>query len=205
MTRFRRTLALAVAVTAAACSADSGGRQPLGPERPHLTITTGTVTCPDTISVGQNSTCVAYFYDENNNLVSTTPTWGTNTSTLISVSSTGGISGLAIGTADVHATAGSVTASRNVYVKAGLSVSISGPGQVQKFDTCDWDASVSGGTPPYSYSWTVTSASGTSFGDYWEGYLIGGQSTMTVNVTDANGVQKSAQKSIVAFFSAPLC
>jgi hypothetical protein len=202
----RRTLVLAAAVVAAACTADGAGRQLVAPEgHPHFTITSSTVTCPDTISVGQSAQCTAYFYDENHNLVSTTPTWGTNTPTLVSVSSTGVVTGLAIGLADVHATAGSVTGSKSVYVKAGLTVGIFGPSQVQKFDTCEWSTSVSGGTPPYSYSWSVSSASGTSFGDYWEGYLIGGQSTMSVTVTDANGVQKTATRSIVAFFNAPLC
>ena len=84
-------------------------------------------------------------------------------------------------------------------------MSILGPSPVRKFDTCDWLAHTSGGTQPYSCSWSVSSASGTPTDDYWEGYLIGSQSTMTVTVTDANGVQKVVSRTIIASTTAPLC
>ena len=198
-----RLLAIAAALAAAACSADLGGlRQPVGP---HFTITTSTVTCPDTISVGQSAQCTAYFYDENHNLVSTTPTWGTNTPTLDSVSTTGVVKGLAVGTADVHATAGSVTGSKNVYVKPGISGSIDGPSPVRKFETCNWQVNASGGTPPYSYSWHISGAAGSVTDDTFEGYLVGSTAIYTVTVTDANGVTKDIGRTILGNFSAPLC
>jgi len=198
-----RLIAITATLAAAACSADKiAGRQPVGP---HFTITTSDVTCPDTISVGQSAQCTAYFYDENHSLVSTTPTWGTNTGSLVSVGSTGIVTGLAVGTADVHATAGSVTGSKSVYVKPGISGSIMGPSPVRKFDTCVWYVSASGGTPPYSYSWSVGSSSGTVTGYSYEGYLIGSQANFSVIVTDANGVTKTITRSIIGSPSAPLC
>jgi len=203
----RRFAILAAFVAAASCTADDGGRQVTAPEarHPHFTITTSDVTCPDTISVGQSAQCTAYFYDEFHSLVSTTPTWGTNTSSLVSVSSSGVVSGLAVGSADVHATAGGVTGSKTVYVKPGISASIVGPSPVRKFDTCVWYVSTSGGTPPYTYSWTVGSSAGTVTGDTYEGYLIGSQANFSVLITDANGVQKTVTRSIIGSPTAPLC
>jgi hypothetical protein len=203
----RRTLVLAAAVVAAACTADGAGRQLVAPEgrQPHFTITSSTVTCPDTISVGQSAQCTAYFYDENHNLVSTTPTWGTNTSTLVSVSSTGVVGGLAIGLADVRATAGSVTGSKSVYVKPGISLYISGPSPVLKLDPCRWGAVPSGGTPPYTYQWTKLGGAGTASGAIFDGYAISGAMTLTVKVTDANGVWKSVSRQIIADATAPNC
>src|SRR5213082_1118731 len=73
----RRSLALTAGLLAFAACSDAV-RQPLSPDGhdPRMTITTSTVVCPDTVSVGQTAQCVAYFYDENHNLVSNaTPTW----------------------------------------------------------------------------------------------------------------------------------
>jgi hypothetical protein len=200
-----RTVLVTLALLAAACSGEPTASRGFKPSRPRFTITTSTVTCPDTISVGQSAQCTAYFYDENHNLVSTAATWSSTNTAVLTVGTTGIITGVGVGTATVQATAGGVTESKSVYVKPGLTVSIGGPSPVQKFDTCDWVAYVSGGTSPYSYSWHVSSAAGTPTDDYWEGYLIGGSSTMSVTVTDANGVQKTVSRNILAAFNAPLC
>lgn len=202
MRTLHRLLAIAAAVGAAACTADIAGRQPVGP---HFTITTSTVTCPDTITVGQSAQCTAYFYDENHSLVSTTPTWGTNTPTLDSVSATGVVKGLAVGSAEVHATAGAITGSHNVYVKPGISGFIDGPSPVRKFETCDWQVFASGGTPPYTYAWHLNGAAGTATDDFFEGSLVGSSAIFTVTVTDANGVTKDIIRTIIGNFSAPLC
>jgi len=195
-------LTIVAAIGAAACTGDVAGRQPIGP---HFTITTSTVTCPDTISVGQSAQCTAYFYDENHNLVGTTPTWGTNTATLDSVSATGVVKGLAVGTAEVHATSAGVTGSKNVYVKAGISASIEGESPVRKFDPCVWQTNASGGTPPYSYSWQINGAAGSVTDNVFEGYLVGSSAIYTVTITDANGVTKVISRTIIGNFSAPLC
>jgi len=205
--RIRRTLALLATIPLAfACGED---RAPLNPEnaKPHFVITQVTVTCPDTISAGQSSQCQAYAYDHNNNLVSNaTITWGTTTPSLISVSGTGGITGLAVGSAVVQATADGVTTSRNVYVKPGLTVSISGPSLVRRFyDTCTWSASASGGTAPYTYSWDAQGGGGTESTRYWTGSVISASMTLTVTVTDFNGVQKSASKVVSGTSSTLVC
>ena len=54
-----------------------------------------------------------------------------------------------------------------------LTVDISGPTQIPYYQPCTWDAYVSGGLPPYSYSWSgVTSGSGaTIYGGDFNGLL----------------------------------
>src|SRR5690349_14081565 len=110
----RRSIALAAGLLAFVACSDTV-RQPLSPEGhgPNFTFTSSTVVVPDTISVGQSAQCVAYFYDQNNNLVSpVTPTWGTTTSTLISVNASGVATGLAVGSAVVQASYGGVTGNK---------------------------------------------------------------------------------------------
>jgi hypothetical protein len=208
--RMRRiSLLLAAAAVLGAC-AESGDRL-LSPQGPRLTITTVPVTCPDTISVGQTANCQAYAYDENNNLVSTaTFTWGTTTSTLITVGTsttgTNPITGKAVGNAVVQATAGGVTTNRSVYVKPGLSVSINGRTLVKRFyDVCGWVAVVSGGTAPYTYAWDPQGGDGTVSANHFDGSVISASMNLYVTVTDANGVQKTVSKTVSGTSSTLVC
>jgi hypothetical protein len=207
MRKWQAPLALLTVLFASAC-ADSGTLATVRGVTPDLTLTTVTVVCPDTIMVGQTAQCIHYAYDENNNLISgTTATWSTSTPSLISVTSGGSITGLAVGNASVQATSGGVIGTRGVYVKPGLSISLAdGPGQVQRYDTCTWRAGVSGGTWPYTYAWTATSASGTANTYEWTGFTISSLGfTLKVKVTDANGVVGTQSRWITTSTSAPLC
>lgn len=207
MNRWNLSLALAALVAAAACS-DAGTLVSLDGASPLLTITTVSVTCPDTIMVGQTAQCIHYAYDQNNNFVSgSTATWGTTTPSLISVTSGGSITGLAVGNATVQATSAGVTGSRNVYVKPGLSISLAdGPGEVQRYDTCTWRAAVFGGAGPYTYSWQVTSSVGSANTYEWTGYTISSAGfTLKVTVTDANGVTGIQTRYVTTNSSASLC
>ncbi|HEX9937827.1 MAG TPA: hypothetical protein VGB15_11920 [Longimicrobium sp.] len=201
-----RTLLLATAAVAAACTPDSAARDPLTPTHPRMVVTSGTVTCPDTISVGQTAQCVAYFYDHNNNLIaSATPTWSTTTGTLVSVNGSGQATGLAVGSATVQASYGGVTGNKNVYVKPGLTVTISPPSTVRRFTSCTWYKSVSGGTAPYTYYWEIDGGSGTSTSATFTADVISASADIYLTVTDANGVQKTVTKHINTSTSAPLC
>jgi Bacterial Ig-like domain (group 2) len=207
MKKWQPVLALISLVLAGAC-ADAGSLVSVEGVKPGLTLTAVSVVCPDTIMVGQTAQCIHYAYDQNNNFISgTTATWSTSTPSLISVSSSGSITGLAVGNASVQATSGGVTGSRGVYVKPGLSISLAdGPGLVQRYDTCTWRAGVSGGTGPYTYAWTATSASGSAYTYEWTGYTISSLGfTLKVTVTDANGVKGSQTRYITTSTSAPLC
>jgi hypothetical protein len=208
MKAWRFPLALVAVMAATACGDLNDALLSVDGVTPNLTITTVSVTCPDTISEGQTAQCIHYAYDQNNSFVSgTTATWGTTTPSLISVSSTGSITGLAVGNAVVQATTGGVTGSKNVYVKPGISISLAdGPGQVRRYDTCTWRAAVYGGTGPYTYSWSATSASGSSSLYEWTGYTISSLGfTLQVTVTDANGVTATQSRYITTSTSAPYC
>lgn len=205
MRRWLSPLALLALAATTACSDLNDALLSPNGASPRLTVTTVSVVCPDTIKVGQSAQCVHYAYDQNNNLVSgTTATWSRTTPTLISVSSSGVITGLAVGNATVQATTGGVTGSRNVYVKPGLSISINGPSPVRRWQTCTWRAAVSNGTSPYTYTWSVDDGDGSGNGYEWTGYSISsGGLTLYVTVTDANGVTKTVSRFISVSTSAP--
>jgi hypothetical protein len=211
MHELRRALPFAGGLLAFAAFIACGdaGRQPLSPDGhgPRMTITTSTVTCPDTISQGQSAQCVAYFYDENHNLVTTTATWGTNTPALDSVSTTGVVRGLGVGLAEVHATAAGVTGSKNVYVKAGLTLSINGPTLARRWTTCTYTRSVSGGAAPYTYEWSDEAGGGSPIntGTSYSVDMISAGDDIYLTVTDANGWQRSATKHVTVTLSAPVC
>jgi hypothetical protein len=152
---------------------------------------------------------VAYFYDQNNNLVSpVTPTWSTTTPTLDSVSTTGVVRGLGVGTAVVQATSAGVTGSKNVYVKAGLTLSILGPSQARRWSTCTYTRSVSGGTAPYTYEWSSEAGGGGAIDNgttYDVDLISAGGDDISLTVTDANGWQRSATKHVSVSLSYPPC
>lgn len=207
MRRWLSPLALLALAATTACSDLNDALLSPNGALPRLTVATVSVTCPDTISVGQTAQCIHYAYDQNNTFVSgTTATWSTTTPSLISVSSSGSITGLAVGSAVVRATAGGVTGQKSVYVKPGITISIDGPDPVQRYNTCTWYAGVFGGTSPYSYSWQVTSGVGTANTYQWTGYTINSLGfTLKVTVTDANGVKATQSRYVTVDTSAPSC
>jgi hypothetical protein len=90
-----------------------------------------------------------------------------------------------------------------------LAASIGGPGAVGNYTTCTFTSSVSGGTAPYSYSWTMVGAtngylslSGTSnasvsaTGYYYGSWGGTGYAYLVVTVTDANGLTASPYKRV---------
>lgn len=82
-----------------------------------------------------------------------------------------------------------------------LSVYILGQNYIPRNTLCGWIAYASGGTQPYTYSWTRTGAgSGTADGMYWDGQIGYGASymTLTVTVTDASNNQVSTYMNVLA-------
>ncbi|HET6233045.1 MAG TPA: hypothetical protein VFE05_23410 [Longimicrobiaceae bacterium] len=87
------------------------------------------------------------------------------------------------------------------------SVSLNGPSPVHAGSTCVYYANVSGGTAPYSYSW---SASGGTFSDLGDGVIEATRSTvgilnLSVTVTDANNDTASGFKTVNFTSTAPYC
>jgi|GEM_PF-4332415 len=205
----QRSLILAAGLLAFAACGDTV-RQPLSPDGhgPRMTITTSSVTCPDTISVGQTAQCVAYFYDENHNLVSNvTPTWSSTNTSILTANSSGQATGVAVGSASVQATSAGVTGSKSVYVKPGLTVGITGTTLARRWTTCTWYKSASGGTAPYTYYWWDEHGTGSvnNTGTSYQVDMISASDDIYLTVTDANGVQATATKHVNTSSTAPLC
>jgi hypothetical protein len=90
------------------------------------------------------------------------------------------------------------------------SVQLSGPSTVQAYQPCEWYAFVSGGTAPYTWSWSnSTGASGYSNPrtSTLESYVTSTSGTMTlsVTVTDALGRTGTASKYVTTSWAAGEC
>jgi len=86
-----------------------------------------------------------------------------------------------------------------------LPVSIAGKSSVRPNSTCTWQASSSGGTPPYTYTWTATFG-GQPSGDSFTGTVhASGSELLTVSVVDAIGRRGGASKPISISAGAQVC
>jgi hypothetical protein len=83
-----------------------------------------------------------------------------------------------------------------------VSVSISGPSLVRPNATCTWNAMVSNGTPPYTYSW---SGLGSGTGDAITLAVPSGGGTLTVDVWDAVSAHATSSLTVTTRTSAPIC
>ncbi|MGH7573523.1 MAG: S8 family serine peptidase [Longimicrobiales bacterium] len=88
------------------------------------------------------------------------------------------------------------------------TVSISGPAEIQPDATCTWDAYVTGGEPPYSYSWTndgIGVSTGSSYtGGKDEGSLLD-HFELELTVTDSNGAWEKDYLTVYEDESAWVC
>lgn len=84
-----------------------------------------------------------------------TATWSTGNSAVATVSSTGLVTGVGVGSTTVTATIAGKTASVPVTVQNLLTVGISGPTTVFSAGGYDWTASPTGGSGNYTYRWWV--------------------------------------------------
>jgi hypothetical protein len=106
-----------------------------------------------------------------------------------------------------------------VFQIQSLTASINGPGTVGNWSTCTFTSTVSGGTAPYTYSWSFvgatsgylsfngsTSGSSVSATGHYTGPWGGtGSVYLILNVTDANGLTASPSKRINIPYYATSC
>jgi hypothetical protein len=90
---------------------------------------------------------------------------------------------------------------------SGMSVVVNGYSPVHAGSTCVYYTDVTGGTAPYTYSW---SASGGTFSDLGDGAIEATRSTvgilnLSVTVTDANNDTASGFKTVNFTSTAPYC
>jgi hypothetical protein len=80
-----------------------------------------------------------------------------------------------------------------------LTVSIDGPSAVEPTWYCEWSGNVSGGTPPYSYTWTgvLSGSASTVFGN------VPSSGPLWLSVTDSQGNGGSTSKQIAVYVGAP--
>ncbi|MEM3454484.1 MAG: PKD domain-containing protein [Thermoproteota archaeon] len=118
------------------------------------------------------------------------PSTGTNSS-FTTQWNTGGTKTISLTVTDYNGC--SSTSSLNVTISSSLSVSISGPSSVCINTNATFTASVTGGTPPYTYSWsnggTPSTGTNSSFTTRWSSI---GTKTLLLTVTDNAGNSRSA-------------
>lgn len=109
---------------------------------------------------------------------------------------------LAAGCGDVTGSVRAPEAPRSVLT--ALHVFIGGPARINSSVTCTWEASASGGTAPYSYSWSTVGGGGTGVDETWYGgFPVSG--SLSVTVTDALGATASATRNVTSVYNGPLC
>jgi hypothetical protein len=161
------------------------------------------VHCPPKVQVATGGQCYAFGLDSlgfyANHSVSA---WSSSSIPILVVSSSGQLLGQSAGTATVYATVDGITGSTTVPVRTGTdpTVSIDGMPVIQPNVQCAYTAIPSGGTAPFTYTWSITSgsATGTASGDTWTGSssATGASFVLKVVATDVDGRKSSDTQSV---------
>lgn len=160
-----------------------------------------------TVYVGSTRQFTAQVYDQYNNAMpGYSFTWSSSAPGVAGVGSSGVVSGVSSGSVTVTASAAGLSGSAQVTVSPppSLSVSIHGPSPVRSGATCTWYADVSGGTAPYSYSWSASGGSGYASGS-WYTNSSSTSFTLYLTVTDATGASQSTSRWVTVNSTAPAC
>lgn len=179
-------------------------------ERP--VVTTVTITpSPAKVQVGRSRQLTANAYDQNGSLMSgTTATWSIDNSSVASVSSSGSLQGVAVGSTTVRATISGVTGTASVTVEPYFYVEVDGPTAVFSAGTYQWTAMPTGGSGSYTYQWFVEQdgvkqALGTaSTQTLWIDENTPGYTILTVQVTSGAQVEEGGT-TVCNFISSMAC
>jgi hypothetical protein len=80
---------------------------------------------------------------------------------------------------------------------------ILGPSSLRSYTQCVWRVNLSGGTAPYTYTWSASNGSGSGDSE-WYGEFYG-TGTLYLTVTDGNNQSVSVLKNVFATSGGPLC
>lgn len=191
--------------TATESARDGGARTPPagGPSFSAGPTTQVQVICPAKVQVGDGGQCYAFgldslgFYSTHG-----ASSWSSSSIGTLVVSSTGQLLGQTAGTVTVSATVSGVTGNTSVAVRTDVdpTVTIDGPPVIKPSTSCSFTAIPSGGTAPFTYTWSVTSgsASGSASGDTWTGSSAVASASFTLKVVavDVDGRKTSATHSV---------
>jgi hypothetical protein len=201
------------ALVAAACDNAMDSQQNEGNARvpapgsgPALSVgSTATVQvfCPPRLQVFTGGQCFAMGLDSLGFYTShSVSSWSSSSISTLIVTSTGQLMGQNPGTATVTATIGGISGTTTVPVRTDTdpTVSIDGFPVIQPNVSCVYTAVPSGGTGPFTYTWSVTSgtASGTASGNTWTGgsSVANASFVLKVVASDVDGRKSSATKSV---------
>jgi hypothetical protein len=109
----------------------------------------------------------------------------------------------AAGAALLTTVAPATPASRGVA--ASPTVNLNGPGTVRPSVQCYWWAYATGGTPPYSYSWSGGLSGYSIAYEYFTTSPSSGSFTVSVTVTDALGATATDSRSVTVNSRASIC
>ncbi|HEX8244009.1 MAG TPA: Ig-like domain-containing protein [Longimicrobium sp.] len=176
------------------------------PGRPHFSIGPTNqviVHCPPKLQLGGGGQCFAFGVDSLGFYTShTVSSWSSSNISIAVISSTGQVAPVAAGSVTFTATVGGITGSTTVPVRTDTdpTVSIDGSPVIKPNTACTYTAVPSGGTAPFTYTWSITSgsATGSASGDTWTGQssVSGASFVLKVVATDVDGRKASITKSV---------
>jgi hypothetical protein len=211
MHKLAAAIALAVLTTAACDNAlessqKDGNPIVAPPNGPSLSVgptATVVVLCPPKLQVFTGGQCFAMGLDSLGFYTShSVSSWSSSSISTLIVTSTGQLMGQNPGTATVTATISGVSGTTTVPVRTDTdpTVSIDGMPVIQPNTACAYTAIPSGGTGPFTYTWSITSgsASGTASGDTWTGSSSVANASFVLKVvaTDVDGRKASDTQSV---------
>jgi hypothetical protein len=201
--------AAAAVVVVAACDNAVESRSGSGATPPTPRFSVGptasvAVHCPPKVQVGSGGQCYAFALDSLGFYVSSTVTsWSSSNTSVVVISSSGQLAPVAAGMVTITANMSGTTGTTTLPVRTDTdpSVSIDGFPVIPPNTNCTYTAIPSGGTSPFTYTWSVTSgsATGTASGDTWTGQssATGSSFVLKVVASDADGRKASATKSVL--------
>lgn len=173
-------------------------------------VTSITITpSPASVTLGTTKHLIARAYDQYGQQMTVSgATWSSANTSIATVSSSGVVSGVGIGSTTVQVTIGGVSKTATVNVHNQLTVQMAGPYTISTDGQYTWTAAAAGGAGSYNYSWRVESGetglpistgTGSSFSMWVDSSL---PSSLIVYVQVTSGTETASDQMGVCNFTA---